>query len=192
MDTKKLVIIALVMMAVLYLAGVGTHFASKECDNKSTDACKDSYMAKSGKSGGKGGWENSLGSLMSPFAPGLPVVQLLDANRANCDSALYQSQHRVIQLSSSKLSCRIAITAFTEDDFRKGTLTLMEPAGARIKVQFTSNDPEVKSEKDENKLPILTDNAPVNITVMATGGTLVLSCMNCNGSGNNLVRVKFK
>ncbi len=192
MDTKKLVIIALVMMAILYLAGAGTHFASKECDNKSTDACKDSYMAKSGKSGGKGGWEKSLGSLMSPFAPGLPVVQLLDANRANCDSAPYQSQHRVIQLSSSKLSCRIAIAAFTEDDFRKGTLTLMEPAGARIKVQFTSNDPEIKSEKDENKLPILTDNAPVDVTVMATGGTLVLTCMNCNVSGNTLVRVKFK
>lgn len=178
MDSKKVVIIVAVVVVLLYFVSLGVGFAPKERDNTT----KDSYIADSKKSGGGGGWESALGRLMAPFAPRLPVTQLLDVNRSGCETVTFQSR-RVILLTSSKPQCRLVIAPFKEDDFRKGRLTLLEPRDVSLQVAFESNDRDV--EAGESRLDA---KEPLDVSVMASGGTLTLKCSNCDRP----VRVRFE
>ncbi|MBI3560625.1 MAG: hypothetical protein HY080_02765 [Gammaproteobacteria bacterium] len=190
MDAKKWVIIVLVLLTIVYLTSVVALFSPKQRNT----ADKDSYIADSKKS--DGGWETSLGKIMSPFAPKIPAMQLLDGNRLTCSSEVYQSRYRVIQLSSAKPQCIITIPALTDDKYQKGKLSLLDDvtnaSAIKIDVVYRGNDSGGDDSGKKSDPPVLTTKQPVSFVVMPKGGSMALKCQNCDVVVDKQVHVRFE
>jgi hypothetical protein len=183
MDKKKIVILGLIVLAVLFFTGIGAGLAPKERQPKSKekDKQKDEYIA--GQKEG-GGWEQSLGRLMAPFAPPLDVPRLLRlTSPIECKIA-----EKLIELSKSKKSCVIDIPKFPpsdDEDYRKAKISLMEQ-GPRVTVAYK---PRGKEEADHP----LTFEEPIDLVVLKKGGLLTISCSDdCFKSRERPVKVKFE
>lgn len=218
MDRKsKLVIVGLIVVALLFLIGLGTGLVPKKDQNMDEEA----YMNK------KGGWERSMGRLLAPFGPKLHVDSLLS-------SSVCRHTGRTILLTEDSPSCVIVIPRCSEtphcDDerYRKATLRVkqkgvkvlipvFEKKGStatrgpvmqlqtaqmaklqlknQLKVQPKGPTLELKvmyqpRDGDKKKVKKWTPQNPVRLAVLRAGGTLELNCSHC--AAGRTIRIDFE
>lgn len=168
MDKKKIVIVGLVVIVLLFLIGLGTGLAPKK------DQERDEYIAGFKT---RGGWEKSLGNLLAPFGPSLDINRLL--RESEC-----KHTGRTILLTKIATSCVIEIPG-SDERYRKGTLRRVG-TGPAVTVAYTSSGEET-AEQDLTKT-----NGSIRLAVLAEGGTLELSCLGCTAGSGRRAQVKFE
>ena len=185
MDKKKIVIVVLVILAVLFFSGVAGNLVPK----KQEGANKDTYKG--------GGWETTLGEWMAPFTSSLNVKKLL-RNSTDCKSRTYQNKHKVILLSKTNNTCVIHIPKLKDEKYSKGKLSLVL-VGSEVPNVTVQYVPDGKSEKDDDYKPISFKpdkaNKPVkafSFVVLEKGGKLIVKCEGCFAKQDQIIRVKFE
>ena len=170
MDRKKLVIVGLIVVTLLFLSGLGTTLVPKREEGMTSKR----YIAGSKR---RQGWEQSLGRLLAPFGPSLDINRLL--RESDC-----KHTGRTILLTKIATSCVIEIPG-SDERYRKGTLRRVG-TGPAVTVAYTSSGEETV-EQDLTKT-----NGSIRLAVLAEGGTLELSCLGCTAGSGRRAQVKFE
>lgn len=160
MDRKKLVIVGLIVVALLFLGALGATLVPKREEGMKSEQ----YIVRSKQ---RQGWDQSLGDWLAPFGPSLDIDRLL--RKSGC-----RRTGRTILLTQAKASCVIKIGKADDDEpYRKGTLRRVG-TGPAVRVKYTPLG------KQTAKQDLTKTNASVRLAVLKEGGVLELRCSSCS------------
>jgi hypothetical protein len=176
----KVVIVVLILLAVLFVAGVGmgVHFngqGQSTCDeNTAADKCADNCKTQSCLPG----WTDSLGGIFGSLRPKLNLSDLNERDRQTLSSVIQPPATASLQVPE-------APSSFFKPSMRTATLRLVK--GVRAKIVFNASSPEsVEKELRQQTLDLPRDKSSKDnddlrqgsLAITKQGGVLSITCEN--------------